>query len=409
MEASFQKSCTNVQSSSTSIAKASVTETEDATSTQRIVAGRAVSALSGKPFRVSLDDFTTDSVTGQKDQKEIGISSRAVALDPNTSEASQRKHKRLFTDAGDIALRVKPKASLPRSLTKFKANPGGNTAILNQKQVELIQKVFDGRSHELSEEEFKSVIDYFSRKNFRNYVPQAYLESPALMKEFLRNGILKVYEIPKNKLTKDILLSKSSSGIGCCDFDELPDELKTDFDFLIEYSARKGIPFGTPPELAVLIYDHLDITEKIKSLNQLPDSFKNKNDDFYDELIHSGKIALEDLPEHVKSKNKEYCLSQLSKGLCELSEVPVHLLTKESILDSIKGIYYGRNFSRVFFDEYKVFIKDSVFFEEVLVRAVTADLERVDKYDASLKYSSGELCMMQAYDYASKRYKSDAN
>lgn len=175
---------------------------------------------------------------------------------------------------------------------------------------------------------------------------------------------MKVHEIPKNKLTKDILLSKSGFGISCCDFVELPDELKTDLDFLIEYSARKGIPFGTPPELAVLIYDHLDITEKIKSLNQLPDSFKNKNDDFYDELIHSGMIELKDLPEHVKNKSKEYCLSQLSKGLCELSEVPVHLLTKESILDSIKGEYYYFNFLRVFFDQFKVFIKDSVFLKK---------------------------------------------
>ena len=364
---------------------------------QGIVSGRVVSPVSGEPFGVNLEDFTPDPVTGKKDQKEIGISSRAVALDSNTREAAKRKLKQDITDAEGVGFMVTSEASSPGSLKKFRVNPRMNTAICTEKQVELIKKVFDDRIYELKEDEFKNVIDYISPEIFRTYIPEACLESPAFIKKLVGNGF--PINFPKNKLTKDILLTVSKGIDYGYLFDQLPDELKEDLDFLIEYSNRKGIPSGTPPELAVYIYEHLDITAKIKSLNKLPDSFKNKNDDLYDELIHSGMIELKDLPESVKSRNKEYCLSQLSRGLCGLSEIPIHFMTKESILDSIKGKHYRRNLFFIFVSKYNVFTEDPVFFEEILVKSVAVELEDID---VPLGF-----CADRVFYFASERYKSD--
>ncbi|WP_257292245.1 hypothetical protein, partial [Endozoicomonas sp. ONNA1] len=316
---------------------------------------------------------------------------------------------------------VEPGASSSGSFKRFKASPVVNTAIFTEKQVELLQKLVDDRVHEFTEDEFMNVVDYFSPINFGKDRYGPYLESPALIKGFVRNGILKFNEIPKDKVTKDMLLVKNNlSGYGYdrYGYTQLPDELKKDHDFLIEYSRLNGIPFGTPPELAAFIYGYLDITAKIKSLKALPASFKSENDELYEELIRSGMIELRDLPEPIKNKNKEYCLSQLADGLCQLSEVPAHFMTKESILDSINGNHWYLNFGVIFSGfsglsalspfsgRYNMFTRDPVFFEELLLKAVTVDLEMFHRFN-SLFEGGYDLCLEEVYSFASKRYKAD--
>ncbi|WP_257280155.1 hypothetical protein [Endozoicomonas sp. ISHI1] len=297
-------------------------------------------------------------------------------------------------------LMVESEALSPGSLNIFKISSDANTAIFTEKQVELIQKLVDGRVREFTEDEFMNVIDYFSPRTFRKYGSEAYLESPFFMKEFVRNGVLQIHEIPKEKITKDIILAQPGYDPYQYSYDDLPVELKKEVDFLIEYSNIHGMPYGTPPELAVFIYGYLDTTAKIKSLNNLPASFKN--DDLYDDLIRSGIIELKDLPEHIKEKNKEYCLSQLSNDLCKLSEVPVHFMTKESILNSISGVHWFRNFNRILFPQYSMFTKDPVFFEEILVKALAYELEAIK----GLGYSYGYI-FTSVYNALLNRYKTD--
>ncbi|WP_448216226.1 hypothetical protein [Endozoicomonas sp. 2B-B] len=301
---------------------------------------------------------------------------------------------------------VKPEVSSSEPLKRFKASPGVNTALLTGKQVELIQKVLDGKASEITEDEFVNVIDYFTIINSRQYVPDAYLESPSLMKDFVRNGILCADEIPVDKLTKDILLAQSDGIHTLTRYDKLPDELKKDLDFLIEFSGRYGIPYSTPAKLAIFIYCHLDTVEKTGSLHRLPASFKSEY--LYDELIRSGMIEVDDLPERIKNKNKAFCLSQLANGFCELSDVPIHFMTKESILSSINnGKHLSRNFRRICSDEYKMFTSDPVFYEELLVKVVTVELEMLDKFDSELYSYSNNSCLCEVHNSALKRYEAD--
>ncbi|WP_252176592.1 hypothetical protein [Endozoicomonas sp. 4G] len=301
---------------------------------------------------------------------------------------------------------IEPEASSSRSLNSLKTSLDVNTAILTGKQVKLIQRLaYGGKRHEFTEDELLEVIDYLSSGNFKYYVPNAYLETPSFMKELVRNRILQAYKIPKNKLTKDMLLAHPiNENSHYYSYDQIPDELKNN-DFLIEFSSMNGIPVNTPPEIAVIIYGYLDIREKIKSLTKLPASFKN--DDLYDELIRSGMIALKELPKHIKNKNKEYCLSQLSKGFCTLLDVPAHFMTKKSALDSINSQYWSTNFNLIFsINTYNTFTKDPDFFDELLVKAVIADLEAINKYDTSCK-GVQNLIMDQLYDIASNRYSTN--
>ncbi|WP_257275850.1 hypothetical protein, partial [Endozoicomonas sp. SESOKO4] len=362
---------------------------------------RTVTPLSGS-LGVNRADFATELSTGQKDQEEIGISSRAVALDVDTPAVAEDKSKRQFTNAGDIGLMIKPEALSPSPLKSYKASPCVSTAILSDKQVELIQKLLDRKGHKLKEAELMHLIHYISRERRRIYVPEAYFKSSCFMKEFVKNDILRLYEIPKDKITRDILLAQNKSDYSRIVYDGLPDELKTDHHFLIQYSGRNGIPKGTPLELAAFIYGHLDITAKIKSLGTFPDSFKNQNDDLYDELIRSGRIELKDLPEHIKSENKKYCLSQLSNGLCTLSEVPVRFITKEIMLDSLSGQKWYGNFQDIYFGKCTMFTEEPVFFEEVLVKTLLAALETNHKL-----YQEFRNSLYMVYLSASKRYKTD--
>ncbi|MBO9492757.1 hypothetical protein J7438_01445 [Thalassotalea sp. G20_0] len=171
---------------------------------------------------------------------------------------------------------------------------------------------------------------------------------------------------------------------------------------VIDYLLKRSIPSKTPPKMAIFIYDHLEITAKIKSLRTLPESFKN--DDLYNELICSGMIGLKYLPEHIKNKNKEYCLSQLSYGLCQLSEVPVHFITKEAILDSLNDQKWISNYYEFLMNQrrYSTFYKDPVLIEEVLIKIVTAELGE----DEPIKRCH---CMVlgNVYGFVSQRYKAD--
>ncbi|WP_252176595.1 hypothetical protein [Endozoicomonas sp. 4G] len=299
---------------------------------------------------------------------------------------------------------MEPEASLTRPLKRLKTSQGANTAILTEKHVELIKKLVDGRVYELTKDQFIEIISYIPLKSRGAYVPKTYLTDPIFTKEFFKNGILLQDEIEKNKLTKDILLTRSKNKFLRIHYNDLPDELKNDVKSLIEYSKIHGIPNGISEALAVYIYGHLDIAEKLISLNAFPDSFKNGNDDLYDELIRSGMIKLKDLPEDIKIKNKEYCLSQLSQGLTKLSEVPIQFITKEIILDSFNSQHWYSNFISIFSKRhnYDHFNKDPVFFEEILIKAVTTELETNHKSDENYRQS-----LFKAYDLASERYEED--
>ncbi|WP_252176593.1 hypothetical protein [Endozoicomonas sp. 4G] len=301
---------------------------------------------------------------------------------------------------------MEPEASSSRSSNSLKTSPDVNTAILTGKQVELIKKLaYGGKTHKFTEDELMEVIDYLSLGNFRDYVPDAYLETPSFMKELVRNGILPVVDIPKNQRTKDILLAQPINDKFFLRYDDIPDELKNDFVFLIEYSRINDIPDGTPPKEAFITYSHLDIRTKITSLKKLPDCFKN--DDLYDELIRSGMIKVRYLPEHIKNNNKEYCLSQLSKGFCTLAKVPVHFLTKDSVLDALNSKYWRYNFFRFLSsDKYKTFTDDPDFFEEFLIKAGIADLEAINKFDTS-KSDFQMSIIDELYSIASERYSTD--
>ncbi|WP_252176700.1 hypothetical protein [Endozoicomonas sp. 4G] len=295
---------------------------------------------------------------------------------------------------------VEPEASSSNPLNSLTARPALNTAIFTEKQVELIKKLADGDPRSLPKDEFINAIDFLERDRHVIGKSFAQFESPTLWKELVKNRLLHIYEVPKEKITKDVILAKPNFVHSKPSYEGMPDELKKDVDFLFEYSKMAGIPRGTPPELAIFIYGHLDTTAKINSLRSLPNSFKN--DELYDELIHSGMIELEDLPKHIKIKNKDYCLSQLLNGFCKLSEVPVHFLTKEIILNSISGKHWDINASIAFFSEYNRFTKDPDFLEAVMVKALTVEQET----EKGFKYTPGNLfdCI---YFAAINRYKAD--
>ncbi len=348
------------------------------------VSGRTVS---GESLGVNFADFTSDPVT---EQKQIGISSRAVVLNVDTPEVAKRK------------LDVTHVHQNSKVTSRFETFSAVNTAILTDKQAELIQKLVKKGIDKLTQDELMTVVDYLPRTDIGKRIDNHYLESPILMKEFVRTGVFHINQIPKDKLTKDLLLAHPKYKFSRLSYDDLPEELKNDVDFLIEYSSLNGIPYRTPPELAVFVYEYLDVTAKIESLGTLPEYFKNQNDDLYNELIRSGMIAVGDLPEHIKRKNKEYCLSQLSHGFCELSEVPAQFITKEAILDSLNDQKWAVNYQSIFSNQYSTFTKDPVFFEEVLIKIVTAELETNNERDQLYRMS-----LYAVYDFASKRYKAD--
>lgn len=370
---------------------------ENARENQGNISGRVVRPVSDGTLGFNREDFESEPT---KDQKETGMSSRVVVLDIDTCEASVRKTKLNFNDAVDIGLSIKSEASTPGTLKKLKASPGTSNAIFTEEQVELIQKLIDGRGHELTEGQFTKIISFIRRQDLSRFLPRAYHQSPILMKEFVRHGIFAIQELPKNKLTKGILLAQPMYIPFRCGLDDLTDELKCDINFLIEYSNLYGIPQDTPFSLAVFIYSHLNTTAKMKSLENLPVSFKD--DDFYDELIRSGMIRLKDLPEYIKSKNEAYCLSQLSKGLCDLPEVPAQFLTKEVILDSLSSCNWYHNFESIYYQKCNVFTKDSVFFEEIMLKVVTAELETNNLVDDAYRRS-----LFRVYSLASKLYEND--
>ncbi|WP_252176711.1 hypothetical protein [Endozoicomonas sp. 4G] len=295
---------------------------------------------------------------------------------------------------------VEPEASSPNPSNSLKARPALNTAIFTEKQVELIKKLVDGGPRNLPKDEFINAIDFLERD--RHVIGMSFdrFESPTLWKELVKNRLLFIHEVPTEEITKEVILAKPNFVRSKPLYEDMPDELKKDVNFLIEFSKIAGIPRGTPPELAIFIYSHLDITTKIKSLNFLPDSFKN--DELYDELIHSEMMWLEDLPEHIKNKNKDYCLSQLLNGWCQLSEVPIHFLTKELILNSISGNYWNENTITVFYPQYNIFTKDPDFLEAVMTKALSIEqeAERGDNYEFHTIFRT-------VYFAAINRYKTD--
>ncbi len=358
---------------------------DSATADYDNVSGRTVRPVSGKPLGVN----RADPLTGQKDQKEVGISSRAVALDVDTCEV----------------------AACESGLRKRHAIQHANTAILSDRQVKLIQELIDGRNDRLTEDEFIDVADFLPCDP-EKYLPEHYSKSPTLLSEIVRNRLWSVLVMKKGdkiretllstvERTKQILLNAVRSGALTSHYGYLSEELKSDIDFLIEYSNVHGLPSGTPPERAKLIYDHLDIAAKIKSLSVLPDSFKD--DGLYDELIKSGRIKLKDLPKDIINKNEEYCLSQLSKGLCTLSEVPTRFLTKQLILDSLDGDYFFENFSEIFKGnhKHKVMMNNDEFFEEVLLKTASSALGKRNFAKIS------QSLLSDVYDLCIERYKDD--
>ncbi|WP_257254696.1 hypothetical protein, partial [Endozoicomonas sp. SESOKO3] len=380
-----QPSCNQGQNLFTRTAVDRVTEDVTANHGNVTGTGRIVSPVSSEPLAEKREDFTPDLVTGQK---EIGISSRAVVLDVDTPKAPK----------------IKPK---PKTL---KTIQGANTAILTDRQVKLIQELIGFRKGRLRVDEFIDVIDFLRCRPKIN-LPKDYSRSPTLLSGIIRNQLWNVFDMEESDEMREVLMSTTErrKQIFLADvrrtelrhhFTDLTEELKNDIDFLTEYSSQQGIPYGTPPKLAIPIYERLDIAAKIKSLPVLPDSFKD--DDLYDQLIRSGRIQLKDLPQDILDKNEEYCLLQLSKGLCTLSEVPAPFLTKKSILDSLNGFGLYDNFIEFFknYNKYMTAINDPDFFEEVLLKATSAALEiRMNCY------VSGIYPLSDVYHYCIERYK----
>ncbi|WP_257253007.1 hypothetical protein, partial [Endozoicomonas sp. SESOKO3] len=365
--------------------------TFNATENRGKVCGKIVSPVSDKALGVHHANFTQDLVTGQKDQKEIGITSRAVASGLDSHQVAK----------------LKPK------LKKLKDIQGANTAIISDRQLKLIKRLMDhsikGR---LTAEKFIDVIDFIYYRP-EKILPKDYFKSPTLLSGIIRNQLWdvskteiadKIWDVlistPERK--KQLLLTRVREKGVRHYYEDLSDELKNDIDFLTEWSTLKGIPRGTPPNLAVQIYERLDIGAKIKSVSVLPRSFAD--DDVYNELIRSGRITLNELPQNIRKKNKEYCLSQLSKGLCRLSEVPAQFITEKAILDSLDGRKFLINFFELFNDdiEYDMLISHPEFFEEVLVKITSAPLE----IRMPTSYTHIDL-LYDVYKYCIKRYRYD--
>ncbi|WP_257266483.1 hypothetical protein, partial [Endozoicomonas sp. ONNA2] len=171
--------------------------------------------------------------------------------------------------------------------------------------------------------------------------------------------------------------------------------------FLTEFSSLQGIPRETPANLAVLIYQRLDIGAKIQSKNHLPVSFNDV--DFYDELIRSGRVPVKDLPPNIQKKNEEYCISQLSDGLCRLSDLP-SVITKKTILASLNGKYLNDNF--IYFvknyNKCELLYSDPDFFEDVVLKTTSSALEVRLNYSLSHIYPLSDV-----YKFCMENYQAD--
>ncbi|WP_422412039.1 MULTISPECIES: hypothetical protein [unclassified Endozoicomonas] len=404
MERLFQLRHNEGPDTSTYIAAADVPEKNKANDGNAY--GRSVSPASGELVGINHADFT--AVTGQKDQKEIGIYSRAVALDGDNREATKRTSKMDFTDARDI----KSEAQLPGPSEKPKVIQDANTALISDQQIKLIKSLMNGEEGRFTVDEFIAVIDFLDFCPEKK-LPEDYYKSPTLLSGIIRSHLWDVFKLDRSDKMREVLQStpERKKQILLTDvrktglrfrYISLPEELKNDMDFLTEYSSLQGIPPDTPPKLAVSIYEHLDIGAKINSINVLPPSFTDEG--FYDELVHSGRIELKYLPFYIRDKNKEYCLLQLSKGLCRLSEVPDQFITKKAILDSINSDSLHVDFINIFKDDtrYKMLSNDSDFFEEVVLKFALTALEREMKFEDSRAYP-----LSSVYQCCTDRFRDD--
>ncbi|WP_448217029.1 hypothetical protein [Endozoicomonas sp. 2B-B] len=84
---------------------------------------KTVRPVSGEPSGINQADFTPDPATRQK---EIEISSRAVAFDVNASKAAERKPKLDFTDVSSIGL------IYWQEISKAEAHPGKKFEVSNR-------------------------------------------------------------------------------------------------------------------------------------------------------------------------------------------------------------------------------------------------------------------------------------
>ncbi len=382
MDQLSQSSCKQGLNPSTYSATADVSE--DSTANDGNVSGRTVRV---ELFGVNRADSAQDPLTGQKDQKKVSISSRTVASDVDTCEAAKPIHK----------------------LKKLKAIQGANTAVLSDRQVELIKGLMEDKEGSFTVDEFIDVIDFLSYRA-EEKLPEDYSKSSTLVSGIIRNHLWDVFVMNRSDNMRKVLLATPErkkqvllahvrkTGFRYL-YEALSEELKNDIDFLTEYSSLHGIPRGTPPKLAVPIYERLDIGAKIKSIEVLPD--KIKDDHFYDELIRSGRINLRNLPLNIRKKNKEYCLLQLSKGRCRLSEVPDEFITKKAILDSLNGGNFYDDFINIFQgdNEYEMLDNDPDFFEEVLIKITSTALEVMMEIEGSKVYPLSDVyrCCIDRY------------
>ncbi|WP_448216229.1 hypothetical protein [Endozoicomonas sp. 2B-B] len=152
MERLFQLPHNEGPATSTYIAAADVPKKNKANDGNAF--GRSVSPVSVELVEINHADFT--AVTGQKDQKEIGIYSRAVALDGDNREATKRTSKMDFTDARDI----KSEAQLPGPSEKPKVIQDANTALISDQQIKLIKSLMNGEEGRFTVDEFIAVIDF---------------------------------------------------------------------------------------------------------------------------------------------------------------------------------------------------------------------------------------------------------
>ncbi|WP_257285465.1 hypothetical protein [Endozoicomonas sp. SESOKO1] len=371
------------QNSSTDSVKLVVTEKAPANGN---ASGRTVSPVSGQSLGVNPTPHpTTHPATGQKKQKETGISSRAIALDVDTCAATKRK----------------PKFKKPETIQ------GTNTAIFNDKQVKLIQGLLNGKTDRLKVDAFIDIIDFLGDHS-EVKLPKGYARSPTLLSGIIRNYLWEVFErqtggklmtvlsaTPERE--KQLFLVDARATGSVCGYLGLPEALRGDIDFLTEYSSLYGIPHDTPAKLAVPVYERLDIGAKIKSINVLPDNFKD--DAFYDELIRSGRVPVKDLPLETQKKNEAYCFAQLSDGLCRLSDFPDQLITKKTILASLYDENLHNNFIHIIEDDhkYKLLTSDPDFFEEVLLKTNLSALELRISHNGSHIYPLSDVykCCME--------------